>query len=193
MKNSAQLLYRELCEWRKKGVKLLLENRESDPGRIVRAHQVAEYGAYMRDYIFSRNGRVSAICFTCVGRKLPESDPYGAEERLTEQSWKQPPEQPRRYQPGQPRGYQPEQPRRYLQEQPRRYLQEQPQKYPPVQSRNDPHVQSRRNPYGRKPDRNEGFLYERDFRTRKNRKDLRDDEDDQKHRRRGDAPGQTGR
>lgn len=73
MKESSKTMYRELCGWRNRGVHLLLEGRESDPGKIVHAHQVAERGAYMRDYITDEDSEeITAICFNRVLKKEAE-------------------------------------------------------------------------------------------------------------------------
>ena len=76
-------MYRELCIWQKKGVQLLLEGRESDPGRIVRAHLLAEKGAYMRDYIPDDTGQhLKAICFNRIMKRRPDTGTAGKGERL---------------------------------------------------------------------------------------------------------------
>ena len=73
-------MYQELCEWRKMGVHLLLEGRESDPGRIVRALRFAEKGAYMRDYIADDSGlHLEAIGFNRVVRRREQPETRGAD------------------------------------------------------------------------------------------------------------------
>ncbi len=80
-------MYQELCEWRKMGVHLLLEGRESDPGRIVRALRLAEKGAYMRDYIADDTGlRLEAIGFNRVVRRREQPETRGADVVLRERS-----------------------------------------------------------------------------------------------------------
>lgn len=72
MKKTSKSMYRELCDWRDKGVHLLLEGKESDPGKIVHAHLVAERGAYMRDYITDESSQeITAICFNRVLKREP--------------------------------------------------------------------------------------------------------------------------
>ena len=84
MNYSWKNLYQELCEWRKMGVHLLLEGRESEPGQITRALRVAEKGAYMRDYIADESGRLEAIGFNRIVRRRAQPETRSADEASRE-------------------------------------------------------------------------------------------------------------
>lgn len=64
-KQEAELL-NELQRYYKKGVSLWLNGRPSTPKTIVKAHRVAEAGAYMRDYVENTKGEVERLEFDLI-------------------------------------------------------------------------------------------------------------------------------
>lgn len=63
---SRRKLTKELEEYEKKGISLYLEGRRSSPDRIARACQLAEDGAYMRDYTVDADGNVARVDFDYI-------------------------------------------------------------------------------------------------------------------------------
>ena len=193
MKDAEQILYRDLCSLRKKGVRLLLEGRECDPGRIVRACQTAEYGAYMRDYIPDRNGKIVAVGFDCVVKRPPaEMETY--RDGMRQEGFPSYPRMPeRRYPPGgerrfpqtQERRYQPAAERRYSQMPERRYSQTPERRYPPAAERRFPPAADNRFPFVAE----KGLPQPRGSGGESGRKTGGADKNDQNHRRRGRSTG----
>lgn len=65
-KKKEESLRRELDAYRKKGIMLWLNGYPSTPGKIVKAHVVAENGVYMRDYVQNDRGEVEKLEFVFV-------------------------------------------------------------------------------------------------------------------------------
>lgn len=61
-----EALRRELAAYKKQGVTLWLDGKPSTPGKIVKAHVVAEDGVYMRDYVQNDRGEVEKLTFDFV-------------------------------------------------------------------------------------------------------------------------------
>jgi len=56
----------ELETYRKQGVPLWLDGCRSTPQSIEKAHQVAEDGVYMRDYVYNEKGEIEKLQFDLV-------------------------------------------------------------------------------------------------------------------------------
>jgi hypothetical protein len=65
-----QDLKKELKRYHEQGIDLLLQGEYSTPARIVQAHQVAEEGSYMRDYIQDKKGVVTGVEFDFVQNRI---------------------------------------------------------------------------------------------------------------------------
>ena len=63
---SRRKLTLELEDYEKKGISLYLDGRPSSPDRIARACQLAEDGAYMRDYTMDADGKVARVEFDYI-------------------------------------------------------------------------------------------------------------------------------
>lgn len=65
-KKKDEALRRELEAYKEKGIMLWLDGSPSTPGKIVKAHVVAEDGVYMRDYVQNERGEVERLEFDFV-------------------------------------------------------------------------------------------------------------------------------
>lgn len=63
---SRKLLKRELETYRSQGIPLYLDGEPSTPKTIAKACQVAENGAYMRDYTEDEAGHIACVSFDFV-------------------------------------------------------------------------------------------------------------------------------
>lgn len=59
-------LYRELENYEKNGVCIILNGCQVSPLQIVTAHMVREEGSYMRDYILNPNGYIESLSFVNI-------------------------------------------------------------------------------------------------------------------------------
>ena len=59
-------LFAELENYESRGVDMSLDGYRASPLQIVTAHMTKEEGAYMRDYIMSRDGSLEALRFTDI-------------------------------------------------------------------------------------------------------------------------------
>lgn len=65
-KKELSALRAELESYKRQGVELWLDGQRCTPRTITRAHMIAEAGAYMRDYVHNKDGKVSSIHFHVV-------------------------------------------------------------------------------------------------------------------------------
>lgn len=68
--SSEHPLWKELQNYKKRGVELQLDGRPSTPMSICHACRIAEEGYYMRDYTFNQNGDIKKISFDFVEKKM---------------------------------------------------------------------------------------------------------------------------
>ena len=66
-KKEIKRLHRELKTYRREGIPLLLNGRQTTAKRIEKACQIAETGEYMRDYIQDEQGRLQGLSFDFIG------------------------------------------------------------------------------------------------------------------------------
>ncbi|MGN1266465.1 MAG: hypothetical protein ACI4UH_00875 [Dorea sp.] len=59
----AQILYRELTDYERRGVDILLNGWPASPMQIVQAHMVREDVVYMRDYKMNEKGDIEELGF----------------------------------------------------------------------------------------------------------------------------------
>ena len=59
-------LHRELKTYRREGIPLLLNGRQTTAKRIEEACQIAETGGYMRDYIQDDQGKLRGLSFDLI-------------------------------------------------------------------------------------------------------------------------------
>ncbi len=60
------VFFRELTEYEKRGVRLLLEDGPASPMQIVQACIMREDVIYMRDYVMDDRGDIEKLCFNVV-------------------------------------------------------------------------------------------------------------------------------
>ena len=65
-KKEIKRLHRELKTYRREGIPLLLNGRQTTAKRIEEACQIAETGGYMRDYIQDDQGRLRGLSFDLI-------------------------------------------------------------------------------------------------------------------------------
>ncbi len=65
-KKSVKPLRRELESYRDKGIELYLNGVPSTPKKIAKACQIAEDGAYMRDYTEDEKGNIACVSFDFI-------------------------------------------------------------------------------------------------------------------------------
>lgn len=68
-KKSKKSLRRELKLYREKGVSLYLDGAPSTPKKIAKACQIAEDGAYMRDYTEDEKGHIACVSFDLIRKE----------------------------------------------------------------------------------------------------------------------------
>ncbi|MCH1981889.1 hypothetical protein MCG98_04795 [Ruminococcus sp. OA3] len=68
-KKKDETLLNELKAYQAQGVLLMLNGRPSTPKAIMKAHCIAEDGAYMRDYVQNEEGRVETLQFDLIIKK----------------------------------------------------------------------------------------------------------------------------
>ena len=66
-KKEIKRLHRELKIYRREGIPLLLNGRQTTAKRIEEACQIAETGEYMRDYIQDEQGKIQGLSFDFIG------------------------------------------------------------------------------------------------------------------------------
>ena len=66
-KKEIKRLHRELKIYRREGIPLLLNGRQTTAKRIEKACQIAETGEYMRDYIQDEQGKIQGLSFDFIG------------------------------------------------------------------------------------------------------------------------------
>ena len=65
-KKEIKRLHRELKTYRREGIPLLLNGRQTTAKRIEEACQIAETGGYMRDYIQDDQGKLRGLSFDLI-------------------------------------------------------------------------------------------------------------------------------
>lgn len=59
-------LFEELENYERRGIDISLDGYPASPLEIIKAHMIKEEGTYMRDYIMSREGNITALMFTDI-------------------------------------------------------------------------------------------------------------------------------
>lgn len=63
-----QQMFQELTRYEKKQVGLGINGTPASPMQIVRAHEVREKKAYMRDYVLNEKGDIKELWFNSVNK-----------------------------------------------------------------------------------------------------------------------------
>ncbi len=74
MNRRKEKLRTELRQYQKRGIRLLLNGKDSTPKAIEKACGIAEENSYMRDYIPDDRGRISQISFDLLEKKGKKSE-----------------------------------------------------------------------------------------------------------------------
>lgn len=71
MNNGAlyEKMFTELEGFEKKGVCILIDEKNASPMQVVKAHMVREEGSYMRDYRLNEEGHIEALSFNNINKK----------------------------------------------------------------------------------------------------------------------------
>lgn len=63
-----QQMFQELTGYEKKQVGLGINGRPASPMQIVRAHEIREKKAYMRDYVLNEKGDIKELWFNSINK-----------------------------------------------------------------------------------------------------------------------------
>ena len=61
-----QELFKELSNYEKNGVRIIMDGSPASPMQVISAHLVQEENTYMRDYVVDEEGKLTELCFQHV-------------------------------------------------------------------------------------------------------------------------------
>lgn len=61
-----QMLFDELNQYERTGIKIRVDGHPASPMQVVSAHLIQEDSTYMRDYVIDEDGNLEELCFHSV-------------------------------------------------------------------------------------------------------------------------------